>query len=165
MQGEVNIRNLELLTRFPENLVAVTNAAFRRLVDDTVARAKENVSGGPSAHSMGRVISRTGKLRESIKKGPYKQWSPGSYGEQRVYTNLIYARVHEFGATIRPRARPYLVFRLWEPTDTIAPTGPWVRARQVTIPPRPYLGPAAEASVKNWPELVREAMAYIGRNL
>lgn len=149
-------RGWEFLLRLPENMIAVGNAAFRRLVDDVVLRAKENVSLGRPG-----LIPRTGRLRQSIQKGPYKQLTPGGYGEQRVYSNLIYARVHEFGATIRPRKGPYLVFRLWNFSDTTEPTGPWVRARQVTIPPRPFLGPAAERAVDHWDEYVEESIRYI----
>jgi hypothetical protein len=148
--------NWEVFTRIPENLTAVVNAAFRRMVDDVVARARENVS-------MGRpgLIPRTGKLRDSIRKGPYRQYTPGSYGEQRVFSNLIYSRVHEYGATIVPKRGPFLVFRLWQFSDTTEPTGPWVRARRVEIPPRPYLMPAARDAARNWPQYVRNALNYI----
>lgn len=151
---------LDPLLAIPENLVAAVNGAFRRLVDDVVLRAKENVSLGRPG-----LIPRTGKLRKSIQKGPYRQWTPGSYGEQKVYSNLIYARVHEYGATIRPKRGPYLVFRLWNFSDTTAPTGPWVRARQVVIPPRPFLGPAAQDAAAHWPEYVQEVVDYIRRQL
>lgn len=151
---------LDPLFRIPENLVVAVNGAFRRLVDDVVWRAQENVSLGRPG-----LIPRTGRLQKSIKKGPYKQWSPGSYGEQRVYSDLIYARVHEYGATIRPKTKPYLVFRLWNFSDTTAPTGPWVRTKQVVIPPRPYLGPAAQDAAAHWPEYVAEVVDYIRRQL
>lgn len=145
-----------ILERFPENLYAVANAAFRRLVDDVVLRARENVSLGRPG-----LIPRTGRLRDSIQKGPYKQLTPNSYGEQRVYSNLVYARVHEYGAVIAPKRGPYLVFRLWNFSDTTQPTGPWVRARRVEIPARPYLGPAARDTAAHWPEYLREAMRAI----
>ena len=153
--------DLRALTTLGPNLYAVGNAAFRRLVDDAHARARENVSGGPAAHSMGRVISRRGALRESIKKGPYIQMGPGRAGEQRIYTNIIYGRVHEFGAVIAAKRGPYLRFRLWLPADTSAPSGPWRVARRVEIPARPYLGPAVNEAVRHWPQYVAEAIAYI----
>lgn len=152
---------LDALLTLGPNLYTIGNAAFRRLVDDAWARAKENVSGGPSAHSMGRVISRRGTLRESIKRGPYIQMGPGKPGEQRIYTDLIYARVHEFGATITAKRAPYLRFRLWMPTDTSAPTGPWRMAKSVAIPARPFLAPAATEAARHWPEYVAEAIQYI----
>jgi phage virion morphogenesis protein len=51
-----------------------------------------------------------------------------------VGTNKIYGAVHQFGATIRPRSAEALVFRLG---------GRLIRAKQVTIPARPYLGISA----------------------
>lgn len=52
-----------------------------------------------------------------------------------VGTNLIYAGVHQFGATIRPKKGQYLKFFL---------PGGLVFAKEVTIPARPYLGISAE---------------------
>lgn len=48
-----------------------------------------------------------------------------------VGSNKIYAAVHQFGATIVPKSKKALVFRL---------AGGLVRARRVRIPARPYLG-------------------------
>lgn len=44
-----------------------------------------------------------------------------------------YAAVHQFGATIRPKNKRALHFR-------VGSNGGWVTTRSVTIPPRPYLG-------------------------
>ena len=44
---------------------------------------------------------------------------------------LRYSSVHQFGKTIRARNVPYLTFRL--------PSGQWVRKKEVTIPPRPFM--------------------------
>lgn len=142
------------------NLVTVANAAFRRLVRDVELKAKENVTRGRPG-----LISRTGRLYRSIKRGPYKQWQPGGYGEQRVFTRVPYAHVHEFGAVIHARSKPWLVFRIWMPWDTDRPTGPWRRARQVRIPKRPFLWPAARDAVNDWPNYMDEAMRYIRRRL
>jgi phage virion morphogenesis protein len=49
-----------------------------------------------------------------------------------VGSNKIYAAVHQFGATIRPKSRSHLVFRLGGNRV--------VFAQSVTIPARPYLG-------------------------
>jgi phage virion morphogenesis protein len=51
--------------------------------------------------------------------------------ELAVGSNKIYAAVHQFGAVIRPKNGPYLIFRMG---------GALVKARQVTIPARAYLG-------------------------
>ena len=49
-----------------------------------------------------------------------------------VGTNKIYAAIHQFGGTIRPKSGEFLVFR--------GADGETVFAREVTIPARPYLG-------------------------
>lgn len=48
-----------------------------------------------------------------------------------IGTNKVYAAVHQFGATIRPRSAQFLSFMLG---------GRRVFARKVTIPARPFLG-------------------------
>jgi phage virion morphogenesis protein len=48
-----------------------------------------------------------------------------------IGTNRVYGAVQQFGATIRPKSAKALVFKLG---------GRLVRAKQVTIPARPYLG-------------------------
>lgn len=53
--------------------------------------------------------------------------------------SLAGALVHQYGATIRPRSKPFLNFRL---------NGKWVQAKQVTIPARPYIGASAETTLK-----------------
>jgi phage virion morphogenesis protein len=53
----------------------------------------------------------------------------------RVGTNKIYAAVHQFGAEIRAKRAPKLVFRLG---------GRLVFAGRVTIPARPFLGISEE---------------------
>ncbi len=64
-----------------------------------------------------------------------------------VGSNRIYARVHQFGGTIRPKRANALVFRL----GGVGPRGGpgFVHARAVTIPARPYLGfgPADQRAV------------------
>lgn len=52
-----------------------------------------------------------------------------------VGTNVIYAAIHQFGGTIRPKHRSLLRFRIGR-RQTFA--------RQVTIPARPFLGISAE---------------------
>jgi phage virion morphogenesis protein len=51
-----------------------------------------------------------------------------------VGTNRPHARVHQFGATIRPKTAAALVFGLGDQT---------IFAQQVTVPARPFLGVSA----------------------
>lgn len=55
-----------------------------------------------------------------------------------VGTDVIYARVHEFGATIRPKSKKgWLRFQI---------DGRWVQTKQVKIPKRPVWVPAFKSS-------------------
>jgi len=92
-----------------------------------------------------------GPLRHSIHIGGHTElsdeWNPseglgyrdlGNPGSMRqiMGTTMIYAKVHEYGATIKAKNAPYLVFR----TDD----GAWHSVKEVRIPPRPYMRPAFE---------------------
>lgn len=81
-----------------------------------------------------RAPYRTGTLRSSIEVLGSPVRAAGGYAVQ-VGTNLVYAPVHEFGAVIKPRKARML---RWQDDS-----GQWHAAKQVTIPARPYLRPAA----------------------
>jgi len=91
-----------------------------------------------------------GILRESAMRGGL-QGSISSDVRGRavvVGSNKIYAAVHQFGATIRPRNAPALVFRLAtgqmvKTKRGARPESALVFAQSVTIPARPYLGLSA----------------------
>lgn len=78
-----------------------------------------------------------GILRErAMRGGLFASLTSEQAGKSlRIGTNKIYGAVHQFGATIRPRSAPALVFRLG---------GRLVRAGSVKIPARPYLGISEE---------------------
>lgn len=73
----------------------------------------------------GQTLSDSGKLRASITRrlGP---------GEVSVGTNVAYAAVHQFGATIRPRNAKALAFP--------GPDGTIIFSKRVDIPKRAFLG-------------------------
>ena len=111
------------------------------------SEAKRQVYAGRPEH----LNADQGRLRASLTH--YME-----AGGLRAYVGsaLIYAPVHEYGATIRAKNKPYLVFfipgaeamkaKRWGPRRAREEgAGQWVRVKQVTIPPRPYLGPALEA--------------------
>ncbi|MFI0477406.1 phage virion morphogenesis protein [Paracoccus jiaweipingae] len=77
----------------------------------------------------GKTLFDTGRLRDSITHiaGP---------GEVEIGTNLIYAAVHQFGATITAKSAGGLFFRLADGTEVLVGS--------VTIPARPYLGISAQ---------------------
>jgi len=153
-------RNPDALLEIADNITTIGNMAFRNAVDDAWHRARENVAGTPSRSGL---YSHTGGFYRAIKKGPYKQWAPGKVGQQRIFSNHPGARVQELGAVIRAVHKPFLVFRIWEPWDVDKPTGPWIRAKRVVVPPRPYLGPAVVETVRHWAQYVGRALASFKR--
>ena len=79
----------------------------------------------PLKTRQGQPLRDTGRLMNSITHD-----EGGDYIE--VGTNVKYAAVHQFGATIRPKRRKFLVFK---PKGASNP----IFAREVTIPARPFL--------------------------
>lgn len=75
-----------------------------------------------------RILTESGRLRDSIN-------AQAGQDEVRVGTNVIYARVHQEGATIRPKDASALVFFIG---------GDLIKAKSVTLPARLYLGISAE---------------------
>lgn len=103
----------------------------------------------------GQVLqNRTGTLRRSITMTPFR-----SSGQVTVGTNVLYAKVHEFGAVIKAKNVPYLKFQ--------TPDGAWHMKKQVLVPARPFLRPALirnrgkiqEALAKAVSRAVREVVA------
>lgn len=78
---------------------------------------------------------KTGNLRRSITEFATSRTI-------EVWSNLEYARIHEFWWTIVPKNAPYLVFKIW-----------WklIRTKKSVIKAKPYLKPALE---KNADEIV-----------
>jgi phage virion morphogenesis protein len=73
----------------------------------------------------GRTLTKDGHLAGSISSNAGKD-----YAEWGV--NRVYAAVHQFGGTIRPKRAGALRFRL--------ANGAFATVKQVRIPARPYLG-------------------------
>ncbi|MCB1520670.1 MAG: phage virion morphogenesis protein [Hyphomicrobiaceae bacterium] len=92
------------------------------------------------------ILVRRGGLRDSI------HYRTGA-SEVRIGSGLVYAAIHQFGGTIRPKAARKLVFP--------GSGGGLVFADQVTIPARPYLG----VSAANRVELERVLLTAIGQLL
>ena len=92
----------------------------------------------------GQVLNvRTGRLRSSFgTQRARHQSGVGVYG--LVGTNVVYARIHEVGGVIKPKAGKYLRFKTAD--------GFWHTVKEVTIPARPYAAPA-----------MREEKDYISR--
>ena len=119
--------------------------------------AKQNVARGhPENLRIGSGILRA-SLTHIVEPGAMRA---------RVGTPLVYGPIHEFGGEIKPKNKPWLVFFVpskWAQAQTrtnkagrevnrFTPNqikqkgmGYWVRTKKVTIPKRPYLGPALAA--------------------
>lgn len=78
--------------------------------------------------AIGNAPYQTGNLRRSLTIEQDKT-------SVAVGTDLVYAPIHEFGGTIRPKSAKFLRFQIG---------GQWVMAKSVTIKKRPYLKPAFE---------------------
>ena len=103
------------------------------MVASTINRFERGVSPGgtawvPSFRAIlqsGQTLVDQGHLRGSITHNPERdavEWG----------SNLIYARIYQLGGRIRAKNKPFLVFRLAD--------GSVVKAREVQMPARPYLG-------------------------
>jgi len=84
-----------------------------------------------SSHAT-KLTRRTGTLSRSYSIRLDEHNLAAMYG-----SDSIVAPVHEFGATIRTKRAPWLVFKI--------PGVGWRRAKQVTIPPRPTLRRSMQA--------------------
>jgi len=93
---------------------------------------------------LGELQVRTGQLRGSIQSG-VKNGPSGTVGW--VGSNLIYARIHELGGIIKPRAKKYLRFPI---------NGHWVTVSKVKMPARPYLEPSIKENTEKIKEIVQE---------
>ncbi len=76
---------------------------------------------------------------------PHATGVKGTWGVRDV----VYARIHELGGTIRPKTAQALRFRLDDGTFAVV--------KQVTIPPRPYLRPAADVEYPKLADRIRKA--------
>ena len=111
-------------------------------------QAKRNVTGGSPLHVRSgnlrrNIRSRVEKIRQSI--------------IGRIGTNVKYAPVHEFGATIRPKVKDFLRFQV--------KPGQWVSVKQVKIPKRPWLGPALRTSRKKVLVIYNTALGRLYRGV
>ena len=108
---------------------------------------------------------RTGTLRRSIHIGGATHLAPDFAGGEeyddigetgdgwsiKVGTNLVYARIQEYGGVIHAKDAPYLVFKTKD--------GSWHSVKSVTIPARPYLRPAFD---ENREVVLREVAETFG---
>jgi len=155
----------ELMRRLQalENGPAILRKALAGAATEVKRKAQEIVYLGHPAGHLYRGVRRGGEAKGAgggghLRSSIHSVVHGHDYAE--VGTNVIYARVHEFGATIRAKNKPYLVFQTpteYQEKEVVTRSGKrrktvrrvgmhWVRVKQVTIPKRPFLGPALEQS-------------------
>lgn len=100
----------------------------------------------------------TGQLWQDVKVSEPKQsrtalgrfasgWKTDVYMDPQGRSRK-YQRIHELGGTIRPRTKPYLVFR-------VPPfVGQWVRVKQVRIRRKRYFATGWKEGVRTLPAIV-----------
>jgi len=137
----INVSGLEGL---PQKMRAVRQGILARL--DTMLRqagetivgiSREDYLSGPRPEKLGRI---SGDLARSVL---YRI----SGSSVQVGSNLPYAPVHEYGATIVPVRARALVFKTLD--------GAWHSAQKVVIPPRPFLAPALNDAMPSVIEIVQ----------
>lgn len=136
----------------PERITAALNALGRVLVTRiqlTFRRstAPNGTRWAPLKLRQGQPLVDSGRLRASITSKVQDR-------EVVVGTNVQYARVHQFGATIRPKRAKLLRF----PNGA----GGFAFARQVTVPARPFMpiGPSGQVDLPaSWAASALTAMA------
>lgn len=79
-----------------------------------------------------KILQNTGRLKNSITYRPAS--GVGGTAQLVIGTNLLYARIHQFGGTIRAKSARALKFLVSTPTGL-----QFVQKRAVKIPARPYL--------------------------
>lgn len=90
----------------------------------------------------GKILSNKGRLRASIDKAVARDTI-------FIGSNLIYARIHQFGGIIKPKKGTRLRFK--------GANGKWCAPKEVTITARPYLGMSKE----DWLEVRATITAFM----
>ncbi|MDI3480793.1 MAG: hypothetical protein PWQ97_448 [Tepidanaerobacteraceae bacterium] len=116
-----NINFLDLHKEIGEYVVSSTQQRFR---------AGKSPSGEKWPKSIRAKIDRGQTLRDT-KRLQNSITSKAGYDKVEIGTNVKYAAVHQFGATIKPKRKNYLKFKIGKR---------WAQKKKVDIPKREFLG-------------------------
>lgn len=111
------------------SLSIVTKGKFP-VIRSAITRALPVAAQLVRGKAIGNAPYKTGTLRRSI-------ITDVGATSAKVGSNLPYAKIQEFGGTIRPKKKKMLAFKIG---------GKLVFAKKVTLPSRPYLIPALFSS-------------------
>ena len=159
--------------------------AWSSAIDDLIARVREACEDGTTAgaeavalqarrNASGRPGPEVefGALTEGIQSHPADADSDNSFRAE-IVSSVVYARAQELGAVIVPEHAQFLRFvgRYFTSYDLASgllfehpifgaqsPEG-FVYASEVTLPPRPYLGPALDVGPRGAGEEVQRVYA------
>lgn len=100
----------------------------------------------------GQTLRKSARLQRSMTSRAALTTSPAGF---EVGTNVQYAATHQYGATIRPKTKPLLRFKIGKR---------WVSKNSVEIPARPFI-PEPELSPR-WERALEEAArAYLEKEI
>ena len=147
--------DIEGTDELERKLKALSKAAATSIAKDAVDEGAAVIQFNAQLNARNVFSDRQrGQLRNSIRS---ESRIVGNGAEAEIGPNVaeidprvIYGRIQEFGGTIRPVHGQYLKFQI---------DGEWRQVKQVTIPARPYLRPAAEEHIDQISEVMREAIA------
>jgi phage gpG-like protein len=128
----------ELSANIAEEALEQIAEGFARQVDPSDRPWKKS---GRASRVGGQTLSKSGRLRRSFSRGVVAKPSGFTIG-----TNVLYAKTHQDGKTIRPKTAKALRFKVG---------GAWVTAAKVKIPRRRMV-PAGKLPPR-WERALREA--------
>jgi len=133
---DVNDNDLRRLNKMPSDFRKGLLEGVRKGMMIAEATSKKRMG------KHGEIGVKSGHLRRSVHS---KVQDEGDKIIGMLYSNVVYARIHELGGTIRPRTKKYLRFKV---------NGKWVSKKEVTIPARPYLRPSIEENVERIKDVI-----------
>lgn len=123
--GDIEVK--QKIDKMPETIMR----AFKQAMTRTIIKLASYIAKNKLSGQVLKV--RTGMLRRSLLGSVNSQDAVKSFPdgvEGKVGTNLVYARIHEYGGVIKPKRANALCFVI---------DGHFIRVKQVKIPERSYL--------------------------
>ena len=151
---------IEGLAEFRAKMNEMSDAVRTRIAKDAVDEgaaviqfhAQLNAMNVFSNHQRGQLRNST--RSESLRNSPKEDWIESRItdtgAEAEIGPHVIYGRIQELGGTIRPIKAKVLHFVI-DNRD--------IFAKQVTLPPRPYLAPAVNDHIDEIRDVMAEAIA------
>ncbi len=130
-----------------EAKLARLSDALRGSFLETAVKSGAKLIEGPAKE---KVPVKTRNLKRSIH---IEASSTSTTAEAKIGTDVVYAAIQEFGGTIVPKSKPYLVFKTKD--------GAWHSVKSVEIPAHPYLRPAFDENKDKTVKEVGDALEIL----